>query len=93
LLSNYRIFETEEFSKTLSKINHPYQKLITKKLQHQIFPQLKDEPHFGKNIKKLVGYNPETWRFRIGKYRLFYIIDESEKIVYLLHIELRKDAY
>lgn len=92
-MSNYRIFETEEFSKILSKINHPYQKLITKKLQNQIYPQLKDEPQFGKNIKKLVGYNPATRRFRIGKYRIFYMIDESEKIVYLLHIELRKDAY
>lgn len=92
-LSNYRIFETEEFSKTLNKIIHPYQKLISKKLQNQIYPQLKDEPHFGKNIKKLVGYDPETWRYRVGKYRIFYIIDKSEKIVYLLHIELRKNAY
>lgn len=92
-MSNYRIFETEEFSKSLSKINRSYQKLITKKLYNQIYPQLKEEPHFGKNIKKLVDYNPETWRFKIGKYRLFYIIDESEKIVYLLHIELRRDAY
>jgi len=92
-LSNYRIFKTEEFSKTLSQINQPYRKLVTNKLHKQIYPQLKDEPHFGKNIKKLVGYNPDTWRFRIGKYRIFYVIDESEKIVYLLHIELRKDAY
>lgn len=92
-MSNYRIFETEEFSKTLSKINQPYHKLITKKLQNQIYPQLKDEPHFGKNIKKLVGYNPATWRFRIGKYRIFYMIDEFERIVYLLHVELGKDAY
>ncbi len=92
-MSNYRIFETEEFSKSLSKINRSYQELITKKLYNQIYPQLKEEPHFGKNIKKLVDYNPETWRFKIGKYRLFYIIDESEKIVYLLHIELRRDAY
>ncbi|MCZ7602076.1 MAG: type II toxin-antitoxin system RelE/ParE family toxin [Melioribacteraceae bacterium] len=92
-MNNYRIFETEEFSKTRSKLIHPYQKLITKKLQNQIYPQLKDEPHFGKIIKKLVGYNPETWRYRVGKYRIFYIIDELERIVYLLHIELRKDAY
>lgn len=92
-MSNYRIFETEEFSKTLSKINHPYQKLITNKLQNQIYPQLKDESHFDKNIKKLVGYDPEIWRYRGGKYRIFYVIDESEKIVYLLYIELRINAY
>jgi len=64
-----------------------------KKLLEYIYPQLKEEPHFGNNIKKLVNYKPETRRFRIDKYRLFYTIDEGDKIIYMLTIDLRKDAY
>jgi mRNA interferase RelE/StbE len=44
-------------------------------------------------IKKLVEYKPETWRFRIGKYRLFYVIDETDKIIYILSIDIRKDIF
>ena len=67
--------------------------MIEKKLKNFIYPQLKDEPHFGNNIKKLVNYNPPTWRYRIGKYRLFFIIDENEKIISLITIDHRKDAF
>ena len=90
---NYKIFETEEFSKKLTKISSRERNLIQKKLKNYIFPQLREEPHFGINIKKLVDYKPETWRYRIGNYRIFYIIDEDYKIVYVLTIDSRKDAY
>ena len=90
---NYKIFETEEFSKKLSKIISREKSLIQKKLKNYIYPQLREEPHFGINIKKLVDYKPETWRYRIGNYRVFYIIDEDDKIVYMLTIDSRKDAY
>ena len=56
-------------------------------------PQIKIEPHYGPNIKKLKGYNPETWRYRIGRYRLFYVINESESRVDFISIDQRKDAY
>ena len=92
-MNNYRIFETNEFQKRLKKIPKKDKSFIEKKLAQFVYPQLKEEPHYGNNIKKLVDYNPETWRYRIGKYRLFYVIDEKEKIVYLLSIDLRKDAY
>ena len=52
-----------------------------------------NEPCFGKNIKKLRDYNPDTWRYRIGKFRLFYTVDHEEKIIYILAIDFRKDAY
>ena len=90
---NYKIFETEEFSKKLSKIISREKSLIQKKLKNYIYPQLREEPHFGINIKKLVDYKPETYRYRIGNYRIFYIIDEDDKIVYILTIDSRKDAY
>lgn len=92
-MSNYKIFETNEFLKKVKKISQREKSFIEKKLTQYIYPQLKDEPHFGNNIKKLVDYNPDTWRYRIGKYRLFYVIDESDKIIYILSIDLRKDVY
>jgi len=35
----------------------------------------------------------ETWRFRIGKYRVFYCVDEKDRVVYILTMDDRKDAY
>jgi len=93
LLSSYKIFETDEFQKRVEKISKRDKIFIEKKLIQVVYPQLKEEPHFGNNIKKLVNYTPETWRYRIGKYRLFYVIDENGKIVYIISIDLRKDAY
>jgi len=92
-LNKYKIFETNEFAKWLSQISFSDKNMIEKKLKNFIYPQLKDEPHFGNIIKKLVNYNPPTWRYRIGKYRLFFIIDENEKIISLITIDHRKDAF
>jgi len=93
LLSKYKIFETNEFQKKIERISKRDRAFIEKKLSTYVYPQLKEEPHYGNNIKKLAGYNPETWRYRIGKYRLFYTLDESDNILFILSIDLRKDAY
>lgn len=92
-MPDYKIFETNEFLKRLDKLANREESFIKKKLLQYTYPQLKEEPHYGNNIKKLVGYKPETWRYRIGKFRLFYVIDETEKIIYILSIDFRKDAY
>jgi mRNA interferase RelE/StbE len=92
-LHSYQIFETEEFNKRLGKLNSSDKIFIAGKLKGYIYPQLINEPHFGKNIKKLVGYTPETWRYRIGRFRLFYFADDNEKIVYMLTLDQRKDIY
>jgi len=92
-LSNYRIFETSEFLKRIQKLSKRDKDFIQKKLTQHVYPQIKEEPHYGNNIKKLVDYDPETWRYRIGKYRVFYVIDRSDKIINILSIDLRKDAY
>ena len=92
-MGDYRIFETSEFLKKIEKISQRDKSFIQNKLTQYFYPQIKDEPHYGNNIKKLVNYNPETWRYRIGRFRLFYVIDESDKIIYLISIDLRKDAY
>jgi len=92
-LPDFRIFQTDEFLKNLNKLQASEAEFLEKKLREYVFPQLRVEPFYGKNIKKLRNYTPETWRYRIGKYRLFYIVDPNEKIIYLLTMDLRKDAY
>jgi len=92
-LSEFRIFETDEFLKQLEKFSHQDGKFIRQKLYTYVYPQLKTEPFHGVNIRKLKGYSPDTWRYRIGSYRLFYIIDKQEKIVFIISIDSRKNAY
>jgi len=94
-LSNqgYRIAKAARFSKTFNRLPKQYQKSIGKKLELFVYPQLKTDPHTGSNIKKLQNYHPDTWRYRIGNYRVFYHIDDQEKIVYLLRVGHRKNVY
>ena len=89
--SEFRIFETGEFRKTLSRLGPP--RFLPKKLDTYVYPQLRQGPHYGPNIRKLQGYKPPTWRYRIGPYRLFYAVDDEKKIVSILTIDDRKDAY
>lgn len=90
---NYRIFETDYFIKKMSKLNRKEKYGIEQRLHLNIYPQLSDQPYFGNNIKKLKNYHPETWRYRIGTFRLFYEISEDEKIVYIINISTRQSAY
>lgn len=92
-MARFKIFETEGFSKDLSEDFKGRQVKIKKKLFDYVYPQLRDNPYFGTNIKKLVNYKPETWRYRIGAYRFFYQIDEKNKLVILISADNRQDAY
>ena len=89
--SEFRIFETDEFKKALARLGPP--RFLPKKLQSYVYPQLRQGPYFGPIIRKLQGYPPETWRDRIGPYRLFYSVNKAERIVFLLTVDDRKDAY
>jgi mRNA interferase RelE/StbE len=92
-LSKFKIFETDQFLHDLSRDFEGQGEKIAKKLRDYIYPQLRDNPYFGKNIKKLKNYQPETWRYRIGSYRFFYEVDEKEGVVYMLAVDARKDSY
>ena len=89
----YRIFETNQFIKQFKKLQGRNKKTIEVKLSRIVYPQLRKEPYFGRNIKKLVNWNPETWRYRIGNYRVFYEINETEKIVSIVTIYTRDKSY
>ena len=92
-MSEYRIFETDEFVKAIGKMPHADATFIQAKLATHVYSQLRQMPFHGPNIKKLRGYNPETWRYRIGRYRLFFQVDEKVKIVFILTVDKRNDAY
>ncbi len=93
VLSNFKIFETNQFINDLDEIGKNLKKKIYDKIRNYTYPQLKVNPFYGKNIKKLVNYDPPTWRYRIGDYRLFYEIDQKEKIIYIITIGIRSKAY
>lgn len=89
----YKLFETDEFTKSLARLDKKDSSFIGAKLNSYVYPQLRVEPHFGKNIKRLQKYPTPTWRYRIGNYRVFYTIDEVNQLVLLLVVDHRKRAY
>jgi len=42
--------------------------------------------------KKLVGQN-DLWRIRVGEYRVIYTIDDHRRVVDVIAISHRRDAY
>ena len=86
----FKIAETETFIKRIEK--REFRKIYIK-IREYIYPQLRNNPYFGLNIKKLKGEYSDLYRYRIGNYRLFYEISEEEVLIYILEIENRKDAY
>jgi len=92
-LDKYRIFETEQFLEDLTQDFEGQGERLRKKLLEYVYPQLRSNPHLGKNIKKLKNYKPDTWRYRIGDYRFFYEINEKERMVYMIAADSRKDSY
>ncbi len=93
VLSKFKIFETNNFLDDLEKIGVKFKKKTYNKIQNYTYPQLRNNPFYGKNIKKLVNYSPPTWRYRIGDYRLFYEVDQKENIIYIIALEIRHKAY
>ena len=92
-MGKFKIFETDQFLQDLSQDFKGQSERIAKKLKDHVYPQLRDNPYFGKNIRKLKNYQPETRRYRIGSYRFFYEVDEKESIVYMLAVDASKDSY
>lgn len=86
---DFKIAETKTFAKGKKKIN---QKLY-QKITNVVYPQLRSNPYFGTNIKKLKGEFEGFYRYRVGNYRLFYLIDDEKVIVFVIDFKHRKDAY
>ncbi len=92
-MSEYQIFETEQFQRDLRAIARSGHPNIVEKLNRTVYTQLRTHPHFGPNIRKLKGHEPETWRYRIGSWRFFYEIDDEDRIVFMTAASHRGSAY
>ena len=92
-MADYRIFETQRFSKDLRAIAKGGHARVEERLRNVVYPELSARPHYGPNIKKLKGWQPETWRYRIGSWRFFYEVDEEERIVFMIAASHRSAAY
>jgi mRNA interferase RelE/StbE len=90
LSNRFEIAETETFQRSISKKEFVK---IYNKIKTYVYPQLRINPFFGKNIKKLKGEFKDVYRYRIGEYRLFYQVDEKQILIFIMDIVKRKDAY
>jgi mRNA interferase RelE/StbE len=88
-LSDFQIAETKTFQKEKNKLDAKFYK----KIKDIVYPQLKQNPFFGNNIKKLKGEFEGVYRYRFGNYRLFYTIEKEKIIVAILDIKHRQKAY
>lgn len=87
---DFKIAETESFQKLMRA---PRFELLYSKINDYIYPQLRQNPFFGKNIKKLKGKLIHFYRYRIGNCRLFYVVQSEKKVVFITTISDRKDLY
>jgi mRNA interferase RelE/StbE len=88
-LYDFQIAETREFRKNVQKLDPK----IHTKIQTIVYPQLRSNPFFGSNIKKLKGEFEGVYRYRVGNYRLFYTIDNDKIVVIIASITHRQGAY
>jgi len=89
-LAKYKIAETDDFQKEIKK--DKFRNLYHKTTDF-VYPQLRSNPFFGPNIKRLKGEFEDYYRYRIVNFRLFYTIDKDRVIVFIVSISDRKEAY
>jgi len=88
-LSKYQIAETKTFEKVKKKID----KKLYSKIENFVYPQLRVNPFYGTNIKKLKDDLEGYYRYRIGNYRLFYLIENDKLIIAVVDFKHRQHAY
>ena len=85
-LSKYQIVETKTFLKLKTTIDA---KLYIK-IENFVYPQLRENPSYGTNIKKLKGNLEGFYRYRVGNYRLFYLIEDEKLIIAVIDFKHRQ---
>ncbi len=88
-MSDFRIAETINFEKIKKKFDDK----LYSKIKNIVYPQLKMNPFYGVNIKKLKGEFEGYYRYRIGNYRLFYLIEKEKILVVIVDLKHRQNAY
>jgi mRNA interferase RelE/StbE len=81
----YRSIFTRNFTKEFDK--------LPKNVKVKILEALEKTTETPYARTKLRGKLEGLWRWRVGKYRVIYLIDEKEKAVVFLDVGLRKSIY
>jgi mRNA interferase RelE/StbE len=90
--SEYRLFETDNFRRDLDRLGVASRR-IRGVLESRVYPLLKASPRQVPGAARLRNWEPPTWRVRVGRWRVFYEIDDEQRIVFLTAADHRKDAY
>ena len=88
-LSDFTIVETKTFEKVKKNID----KKLYLKIRDFVYPILRKNPFYGANIKKLKGEFEGYYRYRIGNYRLFYLVEDEKLLVVVVDFKHRQEAY
>ena len=88
-LYDFQIAETKNFEKIKGKLD----KKLYAKIKNNVYPQLRSNPFYGTNIKKLKGSLEGYYRYRVGEHRVFYLIKNENVIVVVTDIRHRQSAY
>jgi mRNA interferase RelE/StbE len=82
---SYKSVFTRGFTKEFDKLPKGIKKRILEALE-----KIVELPYAGTKLRgKLEG----LWRWRVGKYRVVYLVDEKEKTIVFLDVGLRKSIY
>lgn len=76
----YKVIITKKALKQLEKIEQSVPKNAEKIIVLINLIKSTDEPYLKWDCKKLKAYTPITYRWRIGEYRIFGIIENKETI-------------
>lgn len=82
---SYKPILTRSFIKEFGKLPENVKKRILDALNKVV-----ETPYAG---TKLLGKLEGLWRWRIGKYRVVYLVDERRKTVAFIDVGLRKTVY
>lgn len=92
-MADYRIFETASFLEDLAAAPAAQRLRLAAKLGGYVYPCLRRAPKDHPQARLLRGYLPETWRWRMGDWRAFYLVDDEARVVSMIALALRRDAY
>ena len=81
----YKLIFLRSFTKQFDKLPRASKEQILKGLE-----KAANEPYTG---MRLYGKLAGLWKWRMGKYRVIYMIDEKENKIVFLDVGLRKSIY
>jgi mRNA interferase RelE/StbE len=83
----YKINLHKKAIKDLNNLDFPVRKHIVEKIETHL---VKDPINLGKPLK---GNFKGLYRYRIGDYRVIYMIDIAGKIIFITNVNHRKTVY